>query len=208
VPAAACLAVLLHPAVLLLRSMISQLYPVSTETLRALEALLRHTPSFGELIVLVAIVPAICEELAFRGFILSGLRRMGHPGRAIVYSALLFGLTHSILQQSLAAALVGLVLGLIAVRTGSIFPCMVFHMIHNALGLGAAKVPELLDRWPGLGRLCTIVDGQVSYDWRVTLPATLAAVLLLGWFWRLRQPSTQHAAHDRSGQAEVTLFAA
>ena len=38
-------------------------------------------------------MPAVCEELAFRGFILSGFRRLGHKRRAIVYSALLFGLT-------------------------------------------------------------------------------------------------------------------
>ena len=42
-------------------------------------------------LLLVALVPAVCEEIAFRGFILSGFRHLGHRRRAIVDTALLFG---------------------------------------------------------------------------------------------------------------------
>ncbi len=191
IPAAIVLAVLLHPAVMQLRTIISQLYPMSAETLRALEGLLGHTPNFTELLLLMAVVPAICEELAFRGFILSGLRGLGHPGRAVLYTAVLFGLTHAILQQSLAAILLGLVLGLIALRTASIFPCIAFHMVNNAMGLTMAKVGELTGHWSALDLLGTFSDKQVSYDWRVTLGATLAASFVLAWFWRLRPPATE-----------------
>ena len=78
--------------------------------------------NFWLLLLLIAAVPAVCEELAFRGFILSGFRHLGHKWRAIVYSALLFGLAHGILQQSLIASLVGVVLGYLAVQSGSILP--------------------------------------------------------------------------------------
>ena len=44
------------------------------------------------------LLPALCEELAFRGLILSGFRHLGHKWRAIVYTALFFGLTHGVLQ--------------------------------------------------------------------------------------------------------------
>ena len=60
-----------------------------------------------QVLLLLAVVPAVCEELAFRGFILSGFRHLGHRWRAIVLSAIFFGLTHGILQQSLLACLVG-----------------------------------------------------------------------------------------------------
>ncbi len=63
--------------------------------------------NFWMLLLLIAVVPAVCEELAFRGFILSGFRHLGSKRRAIVYSALLFGVAHGILQQSLIASLVG-----------------------------------------------------------------------------------------------------
>ena len=96
--------------------------------------------NFWVLLLLIAVVPAVCEELAFRGFILSGFRHLGHKRRAIIYSALLFGLTHGILQQSLIASLVGVVLGYVAVQSGSILPCMVFHLCHNSLAIVNSRI--------------------------------------------------------------------
>ena len=87
-------------------------------------------------------IPALCEELAFRGFILSGLRHLGHKWRAIFFSALLFGLTHGILQQSLIASLVGMVIGFLAMQSGSILPGMAFHVVHNALGVVNSRIPS------------------------------------------------------------------
>ena len=55
------------------------------------------------LLLMVAVLPAICEELAFRGFVLSGLRRMKNTTLAILVSSLLFGIAHQMLQQSIAA---------------------------------------------------------------------------------------------------------
>ena len=51
----------------------------------------------GRCCCVIAVTPAICEELAFRGFILSGLRRMGHKWGAIVLTSVFFGLAHGIL---------------------------------------------------------------------------------------------------------------
>jgi sodium transport system permease protein len=80
-----------------------------------------------------AVAPAICEEIAFRGFLLSGFRHTGRLRLAIGLSALTFGLMHMIPQQVLNASLLGLVLGLIAVRSRSILPGMVFHFVFNGL---------------------------------------------------------------------------
>ena len=95
-----------------------------------------------QVLLIAALVPALCEELAFRGFILSGFRHLGHKWRAIVYTAIFFGLTHGVLQQSLIAALIGVVIGLLAVQSGSIVPGMLYHVIHNSLPLLAARIPD------------------------------------------------------------------
>ena len=84
------------------------------------EKALAGAPGLWQMILLLAVLPAVCEELAFRGFILSGFRHLGHKWRAIVYSALFFGLTHSVLQQSMVACVLGLVLGYLAVQSGSL----------------------------------------------------------------------------------------
>lgn len=78
-----------------------------------------------------AIAPAVCEELAFRGFLLSGLQRSRHKWLPIVISAVLFGAIHMIPKQQFNASLLGLVLGLLAVRSQSLLPCILFHAIFN-----------------------------------------------------------------------------
>ena len=83
------------------------------------------------LLLAFAVAPAICEELAFRGFILSGFSRARHQWLAIALSSFAFGLMHMIPQQAFNAALLGLVLGLIAIRSRSLWPCVLFHMLFN-----------------------------------------------------------------------------
>ena len=88
----------------------------------------------GCLTFLSRVLPAVCEELAFRGFILSGLRHSGSKWWAIGLAAVFFGIAHGIVQQSLSAAILGMVVGYVAVQTGSLIPCMLFHVTWNTLG--------------------------------------------------------------------------
>lgn len=90
-------------------------------------------------ITVFALTPAICEELAFRGFILSGLARGGRLTGAIILSSLMFGIFHLIPQQAFNAAIVGLLIGLIAVHSRSIFPAMAFHLVSNTISLFHAR---------------------------------------------------------------------
>ena len=93
----------------------------------------------------------------------------------------------------------GVVLGYLAVQTGSILPCMVFHMLHNTLGLAATRVtPELLGRWPLLGRLmASDAEGGYVYSWPTIAAGLFAAMLILLWFSRLRyeQSSEEKLQH-------------
>lgn len=97
--------------------------------------------SLFKLVAVFALLPALCEELAFRGFILSGFSRNGRTGVAIVFSALLFGVMHMIPQQVFNAFLLGLVLGLLALRSGSLLPGILFHFVNNALGVLSERIP-------------------------------------------------------------------
>ena len=162
------------------------------------------------LIVLVmAAMPAVCEELAFRGFILSGLRHIGSPWRAVVVSAVFFGLNHGILQQSLIASLVGVLLGWLAIWSGSIFTGMTFHLVHNALVVLLARLPSsAAAEWPVVSYfLPQTNDGGVAYPWPVVVGGCVAAILVLVWFARrsdyrkaIRAPSGE-AGERSSGEA-------
>ncbi len=85
-------------------------------------------------LVVMAVLPALLEELLFRGLILQTLRPYGER-LAVVLSALLFGLIHGGLTQSVFAFLVGLVLGWLAVSTGNIRPAIVLHFFNNAVSV-------------------------------------------------------------------------
>src|SRR5690606_34665670 len=113
-----------------------------------LTKLMETIPSLGLAVVIFAIVPAVCEEVAFRGFILQGLRRDYRGAAAVVLSAFLFGFLHvllSLFQQFFNATLLGLLLGLLAIRSNSLLPVLVFHAINYALALfvGAIIAGEL-----------------------------------------------------------------
>ena len=143
IPAAALLALLLHPAAVWLSEGIQFVYPIQAEVkekLGEIGSMVASAPLWQVLLVM-ALAPAICEELAFRGFILSGLRRMGHKWGAIALTSVIFGLAHGILQQSLSAFFVGMVIGYIAVKTGSIWPGVLYHLVHNSLGILLGRIP-------------------------------------------------------------------
>lgn len=105
--------------------------PVPPEMAKFMEGIAPENVPFWLTFSALAIAPAVCEELAFRGFILSGLQRSRHKWLPIVVSALLFGIIHMIPKQQFNASLLGLVLGLLAVRSKSLIPCMLFHLIFN-----------------------------------------------------------------------------
>ncbi len=94
------------------------------------------TQSFILNLVVLALLPALLEELAFRKCILGALQKYGQ-GTAVFVSALLFGVIHGGIAQSVFAFLVGLVLGFITVKTGSIRTAIAVHFINNALSVTA-----------------------------------------------------------------------
>lgn len=87
---------------------------------------------FGFLIMVIsaAVVPALVEEFAYRGVVFGLLRRFGE-GFAVIASAILFGLMHGNMDQIPFAIIVGLVLGMVVAKTGSIWPSVLLHFTNN-----------------------------------------------------------------------------
>jgi sodium transport system permease protein len=181
--AAIGLGICMHPSYMLLSNGIQQLYQIGEETqlvLQHFQSLVTAQPLWA-ILLLMALLPAICEELAFRGFIFGGLLHDRGVLRAIVISALFFGFTHTVLQQSISASFMGLVLGYIAWRTGGVVCTMVVHAINNTLSLSFAwsgangvEVPS------AMGWAITNQEGGLAYEstW-LTCSMVLSIGLLL-----------------------------
>lgn len=87
-------------------------------------------------IISIAIVAPILEECLFRGAIEKHLLKLWQrPWLAIVVSALVFGLVHMNPAQSVFAFFIGIVLGWLYWRTGSVMPSIVGHILNNSIAV-------------------------------------------------------------------------
>jgi membrane protease YdiL (CAAX protease family) len=91
-----------------------------------------------QVILFLAIVPGIGEEIAFRGLLLHGLRRRFHPVVVALLVGAIFGFFHVSLFRLIPVTYLGFILAGLTLLTGSIFPAMAWHALNNA----AAIVPD------------------------------------------------------------------
>jgi sodium transport system permease protein len=151
--------------VLLRKSMGTVSMPGAEEFLRLMELLMKQSASWPLPLALavVALAPAVCEELAFRGVMLAGLARTGSRTVAVVGSALAFGIVHVHPIHAIIAATVGLLLGHATLRTRSLLAGVFLHFVNNAtavLGARAGAEPAWMDSWQAALALC--VPGVVA----------------------------------------------
>lgn len=85
-------------------------------------------------IVLLCLVPAVLEELLFRGIILQGLRKYGDK-KAIILSSVLFCLVHLSAEQFIFPLIFGMVMAYIVIKTGSIISSMIIHFTSNTFSI-------------------------------------------------------------------------
>ncbi len=124
------------------------------------------------LVILGAVVIApLVEEMVFRGFFQQQLEQVYRNATvAVLLSSLLFTILHFNPWWSLQIYILGLVLGYLAWRTGSIWPPIVIHAIVNGLAVWFANLPENRFTWYTSG-------GHVSPLWL----AAAAALTYLGF---------------------------
>lgn len=207
---AMAMALCFHPLIVAFQQWVMNLYPLSIDAGQlqsVLHKILDGSPGMWAILLVMAVTPAVCEELAFRGFILSGLRRALKPINAVLVTAVLFGAMHGLLQQSIVASATGIVLGFVAWRTGSLWPCIAYHATHNALTLQFAFMdPESIARSKFLS---FVLDAQVNEQQQLVslgyapLPAAFMIICGVWIAWSLKSNSTrvtsESAGHSLAG---------
>jgi sodium transport system permease protein len=188
-PAAVVLALLLVPPGAALTLFILEQVPALRQTLLEAQGVsgaagpqLSGGPAVPWLALpVLGALPALCEELAFRGFMLSGLRRRFRPWTAILLSSFLYALFRMNVYQFVPHFLVGVVLALLVTRTGSVWTAVAFHLVWNLVLLGPLVRPELFEvvgRMPG-------TSGPPFLRLAAVAGCLLLAVPLLAVVWRL-----------------------
>jgi ABC-2 type transport system permease protein/sodium transport system permease protein len=132
----------------------------------------------------LALVPAVCEELFFRGFVLNGLRGPLGKWAAVLIVAVAFGVHHHLVFRLIATSALGLLLGLLVVQFRSLWPAMLAHAMHNGISLLASRedcLKPLLTRWGYVHG----ADGMPPTAWLIGA----AVLLFIGIVICLRAPA-------------------
>ncbi len=138
------------------------------------------------LVLLIAVLPGICEEVAFRGVFLYGIRRKYHPLVLPLVVGIVFGFFHMALFRLAPTAFLGILLTSVTLLTGSIFPAMLWHAGSNATAL-------LLSRWK---------LSPEEFTWPYFVVAAVVLVLSFLVFWRFRTPYPGLKWRRGAGQAD------
>ena len=115
----------------------------------SLKAQIDAIPLLWKLIAL-AVVPATCEELFFRGYLQTAFRAEMSGPLAVGLASMLFGLFHVVVRDTLfferfaPTCFLGLILGIVCLKTGSVWPGMLLHCLHNGLLLTVSNYTEPL----------------------------------------------------------------
>ncbi|MBQ8203922.1 MAG: CPBP family intramembrane metalloprotease [Clostridia bacterium] len=86
-------------------------------------------------VIATAVVPALMEEFGCRGIMFGIAEKKGGTTFALIVSSALFGLIHGNFVQIPFAFLVGLVLGVIRIKTGSLWVCILIHGVNNFVSI-------------------------------------------------------------------------
>jgi membrane protease YdiL (CAAX protease family) len=149
----------------------SLVLPPPPEYLEAFRALHRALAPRGALdglvsVAVIAIGPGLGEEIVTRGVLLPSLTRALRPWGAVVLSALLFAAMHFDPYRFLFTLTIGLVLGVVRLRTGSLWPPIVAHVSLNALTFLVAPLvddPEAVyTPEPLIGVACLVIGAGLA----------------------------------------------
>lgn len=94
-------------------------------------------------LIQVCVLAPIIEEILMRGVVLGGLKNTYGRIAALLISATLFAFLHFNMVQTLSAFVCGIVLGLLYIKTSSIFCCMIAHCGYNLISYIATIYPHI-----------------------------------------------------------------
>ena len=138
----------------------------------------KKTSYLSALFIGVLVAP-FTEEVVFRGIILRGLLAHGSQNRAIIWSAILFGIAHQNPWQFPIAFILGLVFAYWVIQTGSLWPGILGHALNNFL-----SVTFLHFDVPGFP-VSEDFNVVIHNPWWLNVCGPIVAAIGLWWFYQV-----------------------
>ena len=177
---------------------LSELADLPNSMQETFEMMMRHPLR----IIAIVIMAPIVEELLFRGAIEGYLlRKWKHPAGAIVFSSLVFGLVHGNWVQAPFAFVIGLALGWMYYRTGSLLPGILMHFVNNSTAVLGFLITDNPD--------ATMVSeyGPQGAAW-MAVAGAVVTVLCVYLFQKklVAQPAVWHEIEEVESQNDENVF--
>lgn len=153
------------------------------ETAQALTDKMTNVDTIGGLLLnllVIALIPAVGEEMTFRGVIQQSLTRRMNPHIAIILSAAIFSFFHFQFFGFFPRLFLGILLGYMFYITGSLWTSILMHFVNNGAAvtlyyLGNIGVIEDAEHW-----------GETQNAWIIVASAVMTLGLII-WSWRKRK---------------------
>lgn len=131
-------AALATPLIGIISGIIIGLFLNESAALQEMAEIFRQQSQAGftaQLVLMIAVTPALCEELLFRGYVQSRLTRVFPPVLGILFSSIVFAAFHMDPVHVIAVVPLGLFLGWLTWQSGSLFPAILAHFANNLVSV-------------------------------------------------------------------------
>lgn len=135
----------MYPVNIVVSYILISLFPTSAGNVETAFSAIMDGNMVSVLLV-IAVAPAVCEEMLFRGLIYHSMKKSYRASVAMTIVAVLFGIYHMSLVKFIPTGLLGLVLCYVVYKTGSIYPSMMMHFINNAASVAVTYYPEKIEK--------------------------------------------------------------
>ena len=126
-------------------------------------------------VLFIALAPGLCEETLFRGYVQRRLIERWPAGAAILVTSLIFAIFHIMPHAVVFAFPIGIWLGILAWKSGSVWPGVICHATING-AWNIFQVGAHLDLIPDVPPLAILVLGSI-----VGVAAFLGSLRLMFW---------------------------
>lgn len=120
---------------LLLSNVLSWFFPDGGQSLNEEYMTMLDGVSFVPALLLIALTPAVCEELMFRGYMFTAFKQKMSLPKAIFAVSILFGISHMSLIKLIPTAILGAALAYAIHKADSILASGMMHFLNNAFSV-------------------------------------------------------------------------
>lgn len=130
----------LFPVSIMLVSVSALIFPDSLHEIGDLNSFVYGSLSFPLAVLIVAVLPAICEEAIHRGAILSNFRGIRHDWIIVLIMGIFFGINHVSVLRFLTTMALGLILSYVVVKKNNMLLSMIMHFTNNLISVTLAYI--------------------------------------------------------------------